>query len=328
MFDSAVLEVAIGLALAYVLLSLLCSSINEWIARFRAMRSRTLEGGIRSLLGHDKEGQRLVEELYCHPLIKGFSKPDRFDREFRETQNLPSYIPSRIFALALFDVVSTAPAAGSAATVETAETGETGQPAETEPAVGQTPMDALRAGVERIKDTDVGRALRSLLDDLPPDALSEWSGAVQRVETWFNDGMQRVSGQYKRTSQTIIVAVALVVAVALNVDTLDIIDYLWSNHEAQEALASAANATGQAGANALGEPLTVVTDNIEQGVPIGWSSDSGFNDITFAKIAGLLLTTLAISLGAPFWFDLLNKLVNLRATGTPPPATEEAETTK
>jgi hypothetical protein len=36
------------------------------------------------------------------------------------------------------------------------------------------------------------------------------------------------------------------------------------------------------------------------------------------KILGLLVTVLAISLGAPFWFDLLNRLVNLRSTGKPP----------
>ncbi|MXV16028.1 hypothetical protein [Hufsiella ginkgonis] len=34
-----------------------------------------------------------------------------------------------------------------------------------------------------------------------------------------------------------------------------------------------------------------------------------------SKMTGFLLTALAISLGAPFWFDLLNKLINIRATG-------------
>jgi hypothetical protein len=34
-----------------------------------------------------------------------------------------------------------------------------------------------------------------------------------------------------------------------------------------------------------------------------------------AKFAGLLLTAIAVCLGAPFWFDLLNKIINIRATG-------------
>lgn len=36
------------------------------------------------------------------------------------------------------------------------------------------------------------------------------------------------------------------------------------------------------------------------------------------KLAGFLLSIVALSLGAPFWFDLLGKLVNLRSTGKPP----------
>ncbi|TMC39323.1 MAG: hypothetical protein E6J31_09295, partial [Chloroflexi bacterium] len=33
---------------------------------------------------------------------------------------------------------------------------------------------------------------------------------------------------------------------------------------------------------------------------------------------GLLATTFAVSLGAPFWFDLLNKFMAFRSSGTPP----------
>ena len=37
--------------------------------------------------------------------------------------------------------------------------------------------------------------------------------------------------------------------------------------------------------------------------------------LLFSKITGLLVTILAIMMGAPFWFDLLNKISNLRGTG-------------
>jgi hypothetical protein len=33
------------------------------------------------------------------------------------------------------------------------------------------------------------------------------------------------------------------------------------------------------------------------------------------KFIGFLITAFAISLGAPFWFDLLNKLIRVRGTG-------------
>jgi hypothetical protein len=41
-------------------------------------------------------------------------------------------------------------------------------------------------------------------------------------------------------------------------------------------------------------------------------------NIGWFKILGWLFTVLAVSLGAPFWFDLLNKLVNLRGAGKKP----------
>jgi hypothetical protein len=59
-------------------------------------------------------------------------------------------------------------------------------------------------------------------------------------------------------------------------------------------------------------------------VPLGWSADDkdpravphdalGWT----LKVLGLLLTALGVSLGAPFWFDVLNKLSVVRATVKP-----------
>jgi hypothetical protein len=42
-----------------------------------------------------------------------------------------------------------------------------------------------------------------------------------------------------------------------------------------------------------------------------------------AKLLGLLLTALAISQGAPFWFDLLSKVSNQRGSGAVPAASQE-----
>jgi len=34
------------------------------------------------------------------------------------------------------------------------------------------------------------------------------------------------------------------------------------------------------------------------------------------------VTVIAVSFGAPFWFDALSKIARLRGTGAPPPATD------
>src|SRR4029077_6545076 len=48
---------------------------------------------------------------------------------------------------------------------------------------------------------------------------------------------------------------------------------------------------------------------------VGLDSVSGW----VIAIVGWLITIAAISMGAPFWFNLLNKVASLRSTGDPPP---------
>jgi len=45
--------------------------------------------------------------------------------------------------------------------------------------------------------------------------------------------------------------------------------------------------------------------------------------VSFENIFGFIITALAISLGAPFWFDLLNKFINLRSAGKKPEETAQ-----
>jgi hypothetical protein len=98
-FGSGVLDVAIGVAFVYLLLSLICSAVTEGIARIFAMRSSNLKDGIRNLL--DDQGEvGYVQALYEHPLISGLYRQGWFDRLVRR-DGKPSYIPSRTFALAL-----------------------------------------------------------------------------------------------------------------------------------------------------------------------------------------------------------------------------------
>ena len=100
MFGSNILEVAIGLVFVYFLLSLLCSAINEQvIARFFALRAKTLEEGLNNMLP-GPQGSDLVNKLYKHPLIKGLSQ-----NATSKNPRKPSYIPADTFAHALMYVV-------------------------------------------------------------------------------------------------------------------------------------------------------------------------------------------------------------------------------
>jgi hypothetical protein len=65
-FGSTLLEVAIGVIFVYLLLSLLCSAFSELIESFIKYRARDLEKGIGKLLDNPK----LAEDFFNHPLIK------------------------------------------------------------------------------------------------------------------------------------------------------------------------------------------------------------------------------------------------------------------
>ncbi|PPD44530.1 MAG: hypothetical protein CTY16_11715 [Methylobacter sp.] len=70
----------------------------------------------------------------------------------------------------------------------------------------------------------------------------------------------------------------------------------------------------------------------QMGLPISWQDldDPRIFPRTplawLEKIFGLLITAIAVSLGAPFWFDVLNKFMNFRSTLKPQPASSQALT--
>jgi hypothetical protein len=138
------------------------------------------------------------------------------------------------------------------------------------------------------------------------------------IEQWYNDTMDRVSGWYKRNVQIIIFILGLVIVVGLNVDTIAIITNISNDTAIRAGLVSAVQGYAASPSNSN---LPAIQKAFEQIQPIiGWSSSTLPTDWTgwILKIVGLLATTLAISLGAPFWFDLLNKFMLFRSSGPPP----------
>jgi hypothetical protein len=274
MFGSNVLEVATGLVFVYLLLSLLCTTINEQvIARVLALRARTLEDGIKNMLANPQVGNALVEQLYAQPLIKGLSQyPDS------NKPRKPSYIPADLFATAV---------------------------------MGTNLVQDYKKNAE---DGNIPPALALIVQNANNDVAKE----LASIEKWFNDTMDRVSGWYKRRVQLIILALALAIVVGLNVDTVSLITSLSNNAVIRSTIVAAAQgpAATQADAN-----LPTLVNDIKQIQPvIGWSSSTLPGDIGswLLKIVGLLATTFAISLGAPFWFDVLNKFIAFRSSGPPP----------
>jgi hypothetical protein len=274
MFGSYILDVAIGLIFVYMLLSLLCSTINEQvITRILSLRAKTLEDGIKNMLA-DPQGD-LTKLVYENPLIMGLSQ-----NALSEKPRKPSYIPSDLFAQAVMalNVVQT---------------------------YKNTPA---------MQNSAIPLALALLLQKANGDPAKE----LANIEQWYNDTMNRVSGWYKRNVQIIIFILGFVIVVGLNVDTLAIITNLSNDTVIRAGFVSAVQGSAASTSHA---DLSTVQKAFEQIQPvIGWSSSTLPTDWSswILKIVGLLATTFAVSLGAPFWFDLLNKFISFRSSGPPP----------
>ena len=348
MFNSAILDVAIGLVFVYLLLSLICSAVNELIEARLKMRASALERGLRELL-NDPKGTGLMKQLYDHPLVSGLFQgsydPGAIGRNnhYAKGSTLPSYIPPRSFALALMDIAlpatsSTLSGAADATVGAPIHTGSS--PAASGTAAPAASLQTLRATVGSIKNAKVERALMTMIDA----AGSDMNKARENIEQWYDSAMDRIAGWYKRRVQWVIFLLGLLVAVAMNADTITLGKSLYTDSAVRGSLVAAAqefakttNLAPQAPSpNPKADIETCRKDenapecrlakNVNQiralGLPVGWNADDlrtvpNTPGEWLLKLLGWFVTALAISLGAPFWFDLLSKFMAVRATMKP-----------
>ena len=291
MFGSSIIDVAIGLTLVFLLTGVLCTAVMEAISSFLALRSRTLEDGLRHFLD-DPKGAGLAAELYKHVQISGLSGAGK-----------PSYIPAENFARALLDILFPHAASDLPPT-----------------------LDEARKIAQKMPKGRVQDFVLTLIAESGNDVGKIRVG----IERWFNAGMERIGGIYKRKTQWIILLVALLTCLVANIDAIQIGNRLNSNSVLRSQLVAVADktvskpageATNPAGLAASASDLKALDLNL------GWSGESPGKDPStwaFRKALGLLIAALAASLGAPFWFDVLSKFINLRSAGAKPePAPEK-----
>jgi hypothetical protein len=209
----------------------------------------------------------------------------------------------------------------------------------------QMKLDQARDAVQVLPESH----MRTVVLDFIEKGQASLEDIRKSVENWYDNAMDRVSDVYKRRIQYWLLVIAACITLVIGADTLRIANTLSTNSALRSLLtAEAAKATNISGSQvpAIAVPgatttmtPTITTAISETGVLVNelgkftqvlgyddikgtWSSDwwsnSDFWRQALWKCLGLLITIFAVSLGAPFWFDLLNKFVNLRASGPPP----------
>jgi hypothetical protein len=323
------LDVVIGLVFIYALLALVCTAANEIYAGMSDRRENHLSEGISNLLGEQavngggrqkvkytppgtKSELGVVDAFYAHPLIKSLN----------EKGTRPSYIPEAVFARVLLDMF--APTGGTVAPVNK--------------------FGDFVKGVESAlpSDSDLRRTLLILAEDAGGD-LEKLNASLV---SWFNDAMKRVTGWYKNQSQSSLLLISFLICLAMNADSIRIFKELYTSPakrnvivtQAEQASKVFANYTCQRGAVSVANSTKALTESLGKleatGLSWGWDGYvfkpkefKGQDMVNFLlMLLGILFTAVAATLGAPFWFDMLGKLVNLRAIGKPPAETETKPT--
>lgn len=347
MFNSEILEVGIGMVFLFLLISLICAAIKEWLEGIFKWRAMDLERALRGLLA-DQDGT-LLSALLRHPLLDSLFQgkyqhnqlrsswltPGQESRHMRMSQrrHLPSYIPSAQFAVALLDMAARGPLPAAA-----------GDPPGTQP----ISLESLRQSVPNLPSPHLQRVLLSALDY----AAGDLERVKHHLEQWFDASMDRAAGWYKRRTQALLFVLGLAAAVLLNIDAIHVMERLTLDKTLREVVVKEAGAPSVPPASASaaqGERIAEARRALEKiGVPIGWKErtrggvvqtlgggawtqmvplqlcmENGcerahyFGADWIAAATGWLVTAFAVMLGAPFWFDLLNKFMVIRSTVKP-----------
>lgn len=333
------LDIALGMVFVYLIFSLCVTALNEFVAAVFSSRARWLRRGIGALLaipetkpdeGKDAVKALNVDDVYRSPFISALGRGPWKSLQLRFA---PSYVPPWTLVQGMLDAAdqSADKAFGTFAQVKDA--------------------------VAKLPDRS---PIKVTLQDLIARADNDLGKLQGLVEEWFKTFENQLTAWYRQKTQYVLVGLSLMLAVAMNLDTLAMVRVLSSDTKTRAALAEqgfkAAQANSStaildlaplksaqdalANAKAKGgtaEELRKLQDSVDRelteldkkagqlvdtlaatGLPMGWK-ELNFAALSTAdqlrKVLGWLLTAFALSLGAPFWFDLLQKLSSIRSVG-------------
>jgi len=343
------LDIVVGLVGVYVFLSLICTTVKELIAQFTRQRAETLLTGLRRLLDGEFDAENtplrwlggvegkvslsdlgdasLVKKLYDHHLI----------RSHAEGGEKPSYIPAGTFATALLDIL------------------DSGEGAKTIESIRESIKDLPEGLPVRSALLSILNEAGDDLDAFREDLKTWYNNCMDRVAAFYKKHTQlavlviavltagltnadtlQITRQLSRNDVLRRAAAQQALSVARS-ERLFPDSTGSTGPDATDASGALADTSASPRRSAPPDSVSLegLVERTKQyvgayntlGLPIGWGSaelppedaTAGENlQYWISKVFGLLLTALAISLGAPFWFDVLRNVSMIRSSGRTP----------
>ena len=399
MIDNPYLDTVISLVLVYASLSIVVSMAVEWLNKGLGTRGTFLKSAIERMI-NDPNNYEFGHMIYAHPVIARLRK---------DAKTLPSYISSSAFATALIDLLGER---GWSMTSKAVDNGLF-------QFVRTTPMESLdirfRQGLASLEESQMKSFLLGLADRCVATSGAVFLEALRKeIANWYDDHMDRVTGEYKDTQRMKFYVFGFAVAIALNVDSIHLARVFFLNEPLRTSMVQRAEEAADRYAlspdtlkhnidylrsivvalptdssvgdsvkvpkglkkslqvllgKAKGELAASRTDSVlaaisQWGLPIGYADDEPpviwckkkdkKNKVVQQKLAllrtdpllhyfderakhpllygflwlvGISLSGLALSAGAPFWFEAMVKLINIRRAGVKPQPMREEHTT-
>lgn len=333
MLNTNLLDLIIGLVFIFTIYGLLASSFLELIAGLFGLRAKMLEAMLINFFESRTEltSKKFKRCLFKFWLLKPQQKDEKkriesfSDAFFKSSRivslkryhryNGPSYLTPDTFADNIIDLFSES-GLGSKAYKLTVN------------------LNACQIQIENANiklDPDFSNVLRSL--------YSSANGSIDefkhKLEKYYDELMERVSGAYKRLTRYLTIIIGFAIAFCFNVDTIQICNDLSSNPEKRLAIVNSAIKFIDEHSSKFSESedttqviqldslykntVSMINSEIKQTnnlMALGWPCDNNEDDEAinwWKKILGLMITAFAISLGSEFWFDILKKLLKVRS---------------
>lgn len=312
MFGS--IDILIGLVVVFLAVSMAVSALTEIISHRMQMRPQQLKKALLGMLdGTRTDGAEIPKHHWFFDQTLLHSMADW-------GTHFPSYLDRKTFGEALLLAIDKDYASKKG--------------------------DALVAALEaKLADMPINAGVKQLLLNYVRQSEGDALRFQALAASWFDRVMDRATGWYKRHTATIGVGLAALIVFGGNIDTLAIAGALRNSDALRARMVELANPLAAKAPQPSAAPAPAVTpadqaaavtqdtQAAEQrvaelkseyksmqtaGLPLGWAGDTTKNWAWITKFIGLLITVCAATLGAPFWFDMLSKVTNIRSAGPKP----------
>ncbi len=312
-FNIPIINVALAIIISWALFAIFCGLIIEAFAQIKAERGRFMKNYLLQQLNDIPNGINWASLLYLHGNI---------DLLCREIGKPTSDINPRLFSETIVDVVANSQIVKMQTEVKNDFKNETLSNFKKATQALQ-PSDVMNLFTQAIKSAELQGLSGGVIDE-----SVVYKKLVENIETWYSEMTQRLSLWYKKKTRKSLFLVGVVLALVLNVDSIQLFQVYNNDTQTRDAVISYyeknANSFQMDSAHQSKELKALIKsiDSIKNHtlLPVGYDN-SAINLVIMSetsktrslgfwiwKILGIIISGFAASFGGPFWFDTLKKI--------------------